>query len=289
MESLEYAEAPSTPGLVQEPNLSCVQEAQASDDHLESEDHNSNELVATVSTMNPLSKLDLHHAYGNAMDWSLQDSSTCDIVQCMPPQVNGNHIGGLEVKHAEPLRDSVNLMPMVLEYSEQTIGALDGSDRMENMQNASVGGNVPNMISVQQGVRSDETAVSPCCFHVTSDAQEPSHRTCPDSTNDVSEGDLMDGQGSIRTKIQSDAEISENVPMSAAPAIVDAEGHASREPKDTTAANKPGDLEEMSSNVLKPCSSHLSQPDMSSPGYGHYVEIQSSETSRRAPVEVQGL
>ncbi|XP_044496245.1 sister chromatid cohesion 1 protein 4-like isoform X2 [Mangifera indica] len=246
-ESLEYAEAPSTPGLVQEPNLSCVQEAQASDDHLESEDHNSNELVATV---------------------------------------NGNHIGGLEVKHAEPLRDSVNLMPMVLEYSERTIGALDGSDRMENMQNASVGGNVPNMISVQQGVRSDETAASPCCFHVTS--QELSHRTCPDSTNDVSEGDLMDGQGSIRTKIQSDAEISENVPMSAAPAIVDAEGHASREPKDTTAANKPGDLEEMSSNVLKPCSSHLSQPDMSSPGYGHYVEIHSSETSRRAPVEVQG-
>ncbi|KAJ0018415.1 hypothetical protein Pint_11705 [Pistacia integerrima] len=53
-ESVEYAEAPSTPGLVQEPNLPCVQEALACDDHLESEDRNSNELVATVSTMNPL-------------------------------------------------------------------------------------------------------------------------------------------------------------------------------------------------------------------------------------------
>ncbi|XP_031254710.1 uncharacterized protein LOC116112737 isoform X1 [Pistacia vera] len=92
-ESVEYAKAPSTPGLVQEPNLPCVQEALACDDHLESEDRNSNELVAAVSTMNPLSKL----------DWSLQNNSNCDIVQCTLPQENGHHVRDLEVKQAKPL------------------------------------------------------------------------------------------------------------------------------------------------------------------------------------------
>ncbi|XP_031254712.1 sister chromatid cohesion 1 protein 4-like isoform X3 [Pistacia vera] len=63
-ESVEYAKAPSTPGLVQEPNLPCVQEALACDDHLESEDRNSNELVAAE---------------------------------------NGHHVRDLEVKQAKPL------------------------------------------------------------------------------------------------------------------------------------------------------------------------------------------
>ncbi|KAJ0081513.1 hypothetical protein Patl1_11924 [Pistacia atlantica] len=304
-ESVEYAEAPSTPGLVQEPNLSCVQEALACDDHLESEDRNSNELVATVSTINPLSKLDLHHADGNAMDWSLQNNSNCDIVQCTLPQENGHHVRDLEVKQAKPLGNSVNSMPMISECSEGTIGALDGSDRIKNMQNAGVSGNVPNMLSVEQRVRSDETAASPSCSHVTSDAQELSHRTCPDSNNElVSEGDLMDCQDVIRTKIQSDAEIADSVPGSASLVIVDAEGHAGQESNDPMTSNKPGDHEEMPSsgtNVLKPCSSHPSQPDMSSPGYGHDnamatnlqsedVEPHLSGTSSRdgARVEVQG-
>lgn len=39
-ESSEYAEAPATPMLVEEANLSSVQEALVSDDHLESEAHN---------------------------------------------------------------------------------------------------------------------------------------------------------------------------------------------------------------------------------------------------------
>ncbi|KAJ0016960.1 hypothetical protein Pint_11689 [Pistacia integerrima] len=271
VESVEYAEAPSTPGLVQEPNLSCVQEALACDDHLESEDRNSNELVAT----------------------------------CTLPQENGHHVRDLEVKQAKPLGNSVNSMPMISECSEGTIDALDGSDRINKMQNAGVSGNVPNMLSVEQRVRSEETAASPSCSHATSDAQEPSHRTCPDSTNElVSEGDLMDGQDIIRTKIQSDAEIADSVPGSASLAIVDAEGHAGQESNDPMTSNKPGDHEEMPSsgtNVLKPCSSHLSQPDVSSPGYGHDnamatnlqsedVEPHSSGTSRRdgARVEVQG-
>ncbi|XP_044508689.1 sister chromatid cohesion 1 protein 4-like [Mangifera indica] len=213
-ESVEYAEAPSTPGLVQEPNLFCVQEAPACDDHFESEDRNSNELVAAGS---------------------------------------GHHVRDLEVKHVKPLGDSVNSMTMVSDYSEGTIGALDGSDRLENMKNAGVNKNVPNIMSVEQGIRSDETAASPSCSHVTSDAQEQNHRTYPDSTNEpVSEGCLMDGH-----------------PV------------------------------EMPSNVLKPCSLYLSQPDMSSAGNGHDnaiattlqsedVEPFSSEISGRDEARVEG-
>lgn len=252
-ESVEYAEAPSTPGLVQEPNLFCVQEAPACDDHFESEDRNSNELVAAVSTVNTLSNPDLNYADCSAVDWSLQSNPNCDIVQYMFSQGSGHHVRDLEVKHVKPLGDSVNSMTMVSDYSEGTIGALDGSDRLENMKNAGVNKNVLNIMSVEQGIRSDETAASPSCSYVTSDAQEQNHRTYPDGTNEpVSEGCLMDGH-----------------PV------------------------------EMPSNVLKPSSLYLSQPDMSSAGNGHDnaiattlqsedVEPFSSEISGRDEAHVEG-
>ncbi|KAL9456695.1 hypothetical protein AB3S75_005840 [Citrus x aurantiifolia] len=102
-EPIEYAEAPSTPGLVQEPNLSSGQKALASYDHFESEDQNSNELMATESRVNDLSNSDCHNGDGHTADWPLHKDSNHDTVQCMLPEENGYHVRDAAVKQAESL------------------------------------------------------------------------------------------------------------------------------------------------------------------------------------------
>ncbi|XP_031273209.1 uncharacterized protein LOC116131682 [Pistacia vera] len=95
-ESVEYAEAPSTPGLVQEPNLPCVQEALACDDHLESEDRNSNELVATE---------------------------------------NGHHVRDLEVKQAKPLGKLCQFDAYDIKSVQRAPHGSDRIKKLKNMQN----------------------------------------------------------------------------------------------------------------------------------------------------------
>lgn len=53
-----YAHAPSTPGLVEEPNLSNVHKSLASDDHMETPDHDFTKLIAKDNQDNSSSKLD---------------------------------------------------------------------------------------------------------------------------------------------------------------------------------------------------------------------------------------
>ncbi|TXG48441.1 hypothetical protein EZV62_027735 [Acer yangbiense] len=274
----EYAEAPSTPGLVEQPNLSNAQEALVSDDHLESEDHNSNELVAAESTKSALSKSDLQHGDNSTID------SNHDTVQCNLPEENGYH------------EDSIKPMPLVSDFSEGALGALEGSERMESIHNVSM----PSVES--QGVRLDETAVSPSCSQVTSDADDPNHKTDPGTNVPVSEGYLMDDQASIETKIHNDQIVDNEGESGSGGAFVVDEGQARQEHEDPeTLSNKVVQIEMLSfdTNGLKPCSSHLGQPDVSSPGHknsvtpnfqSEEVEPCSFETSKRTglSIEVQG-
>ncbi|XP_024047715.1 sister chromatid cohesion 1 protein 4 isoform X2 [Citrus clementina] len=192
-EPIEYAEAPSTPGLVQEPNLSSGQKALASYDHFESEDQNSNELMATESRVNDLSNSDCHNGDGHTADWPLHKDSNHDTVQCMLPEENGYHVRDAAVKQAESL-----------------------------------------------------------------------------------------GSGSL--------------------VVVDADIHACLDAKDPKTSNNDVAHEETASvsiNVLKPCSYHVSEPHMSSPGHDNSVaqnlqplgvELHSSERSKmnQASVDVEG-
>ncbi|KAL5773806.1 hypothetical protein ACOSQ2_013730 [Xanthoceras sorbifolium] len=247
----EYAEAPSTPGLVEQPNMSNAQEALVSDDHLES-DHNSNELVAAESTKAALKE-------------------------------NGYR------------GDSIIPMPLVSDCSEGTLGALECSERMESTHNVSM----PSVES--QGVRLDETAASPSCSQVTSDAEDPNRKTEPGSTDvHVSEGYLVDDQASIKTRIHND-QIVDNVGESGSGVPV-GEGQACQEHEDPETLSSKVVQKEMPSLDtfgLKPCSSHLGQPDVSSPGHENSmtpnfqpeeVEPCSFETSKRIgdSIEAQG-
>ncbi|KAL5775891.1 hypothetical protein ACOSP7_013448 [Xanthoceras sorbifolium] len=272
----EYAEAPSTPGLVEQPNMSNAQEALVSDDHLES-DHNSNELVAAESTKAALSKSNVQHGDNSIID------SNHDTIQCNLPEENGYR------------GDSIIPMPLVSDCSEGTLGALECSERMESTHNVSM----PSVES--QGVRLDETAASPSCSQVTSDAEDPNRKTEPGSTDvHVSEGYLVDDQASIKTRIHND-QIVDNVGESGSGVPV-GEGQACQEHEDPETLSSKVVQKEMPSLDtfgLKPCSSHLGQPDVSSPGHENSmtpnfqpeeVEPCSFETSKRIgdSIEAQG-
>ncbi|XP_024047716.1 sister chromatid cohesion 1 protein 4 isoform X3 [Citrus clementina] len=297
-EPIEYAEAPSTPGLVQEPNLSSGQKALASYDHFESEDQNSNELMATESRVNDLSNSDCHNGDGHTADWPLHKDSNHDTVQCMLPEENGYHVRDAAVKQAESLGESVKSMPFVPDGSEGTINPLDGSKRFKNLQN------VPCMLSGEsQQVNSDKTAASLNCTNVTCDMQDLNPETCLGSTDmPVSEDCLADYQASNKKKSHNDAEVSDNAAGSGSLVVVDADIHACLDAKDPKTSNNDVAHEETASvsiNVLKPCSYHVSEPHMSSPGHDNSVaqnlqplgvELHSSERSKmnQASVDVEG-
>ncbi|KAL2549354.1 Sister chromatid cohesion 1 protein 4 [Forsythia ovata] len=91
--------APCTPGLVEEPNFSNVQEASACDDHLEAEDHlmesNVKENAKNVTSEDK-----------QEADWCSRDDVNSTANPWMPPDENGYHSGGLEIEHIKPQGES---------------------------------------------------------------------------------------------------------------------------------------------------------------------------------------
>ena len=129
-ESLDYAQAPSTPGLIEEPNLSSVQDALACDDHLEPEDHNLIEVAGIESTGNASSKPDIHQR-DDTTNLSPGRHLNYDTVVCMPAEENGCLSGDLEINQA---KSQGELQSTAL--ADGTICVLDGSDKLEVINNA---------------------------------------------------------------------------------------------------------------------------------------------------------
>ncbi|KAL1542569.1 sister chromatid cohesion 1 protein 4-like isoform X1 [Salvia divinorum] len=94
-EDLIDAQAPSTPGLVEEPNLSNVQEVSSFDDHMEAE------CRLGESTVNNNINKDKQE-----VDWSSHNNKSCDAVLVVPPEDNGHQSGGLDVDSSKPLGES---------------------------------------------------------------------------------------------------------------------------------------------------------------------------------------
>ncbi|KAI3459095.1 hypothetical protein Pfo_015758 [Paulownia fortunei] len=94
----DYAQAPRTPGLVEEPNLSNVQDASACDDHLESEYH---VMESTVRDTN-----DVPYEDKQEVDWCSRDDTISDAVPQGPPEEYGSLSGGLEIKESQPQGES---------------------------------------------------------------------------------------------------------------------------------------------------------------------------------------
>ncbi|KAJ4837210.1 hypothetical protein Tsubulata_040033 [Turnera subulata] len=85
-ELMDFAQAPSTPGLIEEPNLSSVKKGLASDDHLESDDHN----VAEIATER-----------ADSMYLSMDNHLNHDIIVSLPAEENGTVSGDPEINRAK--------------------------------------------------------------------------------------------------------------------------------------------------------------------------------------------
>ncbi|KAG6645281.1 sister chromatid cohesion 1 protein 4-like [Carya illinoinensis] len=249
-EMVEYAQAPSTPRLLEEPDLSGAQEALACDDHMESEDHNLTRLVAVEGAVNACRKSDLHSG-----DTNMANFSSCNGLNPNTVEENGCFLGGLDIKHVKPqghmqptaatmeLRapdkclstsltssyptEQIKPICLVSECSDGIIGVSDGMDRVEDINDGVVIDTERSTHLVHQtdvksaGARLDETAASPSCSHVTCDFEDSVHRTFSSSTGALqAKGYLEDDQTSPRPKILNDVEINNDVGVSCSPTKV---------------------------------------------------------------------
>ncbi|KAJ8753050.1 hypothetical protein K2173_011818 [Erythroxylum novogranatense] len=160
-EPIDYAQAPSTPGLLEEPNLSSVQKGMASEDHLESEDHNLIELVGVESAENASIKSDLLHG-NDAKDLSSGNVLDSDVDKCMATDKNIYVSGHLEMDHGNlQMELQSSTLPMACIPTENTVIPLDASNKVEELHDVDVCSKVPMLPSIHQINRECDETVSP--------------------------------------------------------------------------------------------------------------------------------
>lgn len=96
---MDYAQAPCTPGLVEEPNLSNVQETSACDDHIESEDNHLMESAVKENLENSSSRSNLRQGNEHmVVGWSMPIDTNADAAPFVPCEENGFHSSDLGIK-----------------------------------------------------------------------------------------------------------------------------------------------------------------------------------------------
>ncbi|XP_057801496.1 sister chromatid cohesion 1 protein 4-like isoform X2 [Salvia miltiorrhiza] len=123
---MDYAQAPCTPGLEDEPNFSKVQ-ASACDDHLESE-----YLITGSNTRENMDRPPYEDK--QEVDWCSQNDTTINAVPQGPPDENGYLSGGLEVKESEP-QGQVEFINPAPECTSEIVKESDAPDQAEAVNN----------------------------------------------------------------------------------------------------------------------------------------------------------
>ncbi|CAK9154861.1 unnamed protein product [Ilex paraguariensis] len=298
---LEFAPAPCTPGLVEEPNLSNVQETSACDDHLELEDHSLTDFALKENLENGFSKSDLHHGNENVVD-SRGDVDSHTVIH-MSAEENGFHLGDVDINQLRPqgqssaLADQARGISSVSELSDRMVVASSGPYRDEDLRSDLVSNNVPGIHSID-GSLEDHLEPQKVWLGEITPGMPSLSRTC----QLVSEGFLEDNQASPKPEVSNKMGIAGNLKdycvVSVASELIaeskggpDLETQVCEEPKD------PRDLdvaiqEEMASTdtcVLPPCNTHLNQPAKICPGVGSSLDPDSlSEFSGLGSLETSG-
>ncbi|WOG83018.1 hypothetical protein DCAR_0102191 [Daucus carota subsp. sativus] len=99
---IEYDQAPRTPGLLEEPNLSNIQETSACDDHLESENQNLTDLAGKENLKNASSNSDLYLVHKNVANDLLGSRVETDLPSMFSP-TSGDPVGAIAVENNSSL------------------------------------------------------------------------------------------------------------------------------------------------------------------------------------------
>ncbi|CAA2946295.1 sister chromatid cohesion 1 4-like isoform X1 [Olea europaea subsp. europaea] len=188
---MDYAQAPCTPGLVEEPNLSNVQEASACDDHLEGEDH----LMESAVKENTKS---VTSEGKQEADWLSRDDVNSNANRWMVPDENGYHSGSLEIDLIKPQREApfteatlehVNLdKPSSVstpssDLSNQVEAVNQASELVDKITEASV---VPAREDLLNEIINNDKSNFPSATEPSGDPQGPSDIGLEDSAKNTS-------------------------------------------------------------------------------------------------------
>ncbi|KAF9677008.1 hypothetical protein SADUNF_Sadunf08G0062600 [Salix dunnii] len=265
-ESLDYAQAPSTPGLVEEPNLSSVQDGVACDDRLKPEDSNLIDLVGIESTGNASSKP--NHYRDDTVNLSMGNHLNCDTVVCIPAEGNGCLSGVLEINQAESpgelLSTTVNIDCLA---ADGTACALDGSDNVEGINNIVYNGKVTvpsiDKINVEcresTGVRLHESDNLEIAYAVED-------MSSLGKTVDVNTGCPLELVGAPED---------------------DAQTRQGPEDPDSLSKDVDGEKTHNCIGVLRACNSYMSEPDSSFHGINNDNFLLPPETQGLAPCSLE--
>ncbi|XP_057470420.1 sister chromatid cohesion 1 protein 4-like [Actinidia eriantha] len=272
---IEYAHAPSTPGLVEEPNLSKTQEVSACDDQLElgeepnlsniqeasgcdddpeSQDHNITNFAAKENCTNITDNSDLHHGTEN--------TTSCSLTNDLNP---ATVLGGQEIDQLKSWGDST---PSTAEENE-----VDSNN--EPRTHTADGAHTDN--TGLEGVRLDEVLVLEDPFgKLSSGIENNSEKSCVSSTClPVPECNLEINQASAEPEVSDNSENAGNMDKSCSLCISVASNIESpsrqnleipentqvcQDPKDTKILNPIVDetWADADMHVLHPCK-HLNQ------------------------------
>ncbi|XP_021630523.1 sister chromatid cohesion 1 protein 4 isoform X3 [Manihot esculenta] len=246
LEGIDSAQAPSTPGLMEEPNVSSVKEVLACDDHLESEDHNLRRFLGIESSENAYNKSDLHDRDG-AIDLSLGDNSNHNSVVCLPTGESSHPSGDLEVNQTA-LKGDLLSTSVTTEHisSDWTVSGLDGLDMVE-----------------------DASRVVSCNNEETVPSVDRMNGECEESTSirlrETNDGEIFknmeDSHSNEKTVVSNVVHL---LGSPSAPNSVNVEGQGCQGLEDPKALNDSDYNERMPpacTGVLWTCNAHLNEPD----------------------------
>ncbi|KAL0322257.1 UNVERIFIED_CONTAM: Sister chromatid cohesion 1 protein 4 [Sesamum calycinum] len=285
---MEDAQAPRTPGLVDEPNLSNVQDASACDDHLESDYHLLESTIREkTNNVNSEGKQEV--------DWCSRDDTSSNAGHHGPLKENGS--GGLEMEEEKPqgeppLKADIEFV-LSKESSSISEPSINLAGHVEAMKPASEFTNVSEILPQEHSptiaVNEDKTyflAVETCDNHQGANEisleKSASETSCLGSTGQqvcggASAKDLasigVEVSGSVEdTSYQqkschdgSEAALENQVGSS----LETPETLACQETMDSSVLNLDAHDKEPASDtlVLRPCNSDLEHPDVTKPGF----------------------
>ncbi|KAK6911774.1 Rad21/Rec8-like protein, N-terminal [Dillenia turbinata] len=310
----EYAQAPTTPGLVEQPNLSVIQDTLACDDHLEPEDHNLAEFVSKDDDIGACNKLDHHFEDDNAGKRRLVDDVNHDTALLYPAVENGYISDGPKIREATQQGDHLALLETLDNISPDNAlsvslpgaihSAIDSQEQVKNGEDETVKGIVsrldvsstmlnPESVLEDSSKNIGDVLENSCLIDNTSEINERSSKSAQCNNVEVakessSHNNLLVSSAGSLSPSRTELELVEAQPAQA--------GENSR----TLNPTIPQGMLSGQLHVLKSCNSSLSRPESSdkpealSSLTSEVVELSTSVASvneafnsLRNPIEVQ--
>ncbi|KAK6915794.1 Rad21/Rec8-like protein, C-terminal, eukaryotic [Dillenia turbinata] len=313
----EYAQAPTTPGLVEQPNLSVIQDTLACDDHLEPEDHNLTEFMSKDDDIGACDQLSHRFEDQTAGNCGLVNDVNHDTVLRDPAVENGYISDGQIIREATQQGDSLalletadnispdNALPVSLPTLELTKiieprssayagaihSAIDPQEQVKNGENETVKSIDPRL-DISSTMQNPEFVLETSCKNIGDVLEINQISSEPEQCNNV--------------EVAKESSIHGNSLASSAGCLLlsrtELELSQERENSRTSNPATPQGMLSGHWHVLKSCNSSLSRPGSSGkPGTlssltSEIIELSTSMTSGndafnslRNSIEVQGL